>query len=275
MDGTGAQDNPYLVTTWAELVEKAAESEKYVKIDNDIDVLLEYPNGNAPKITLNAFVDGNDKTISRWYNTGNNYLIDTNSTYSAYIENVKFTNIRTSYSLIYNYTMSSNFSPIRNCTFAGLMQDGYVFNTYTGTATPPLRGITINIKGSNLRLLKDRTNNNHYNCNIKLKSNAASLYYNNTRNATTVFNDSYLDLDMPNLTQWEEEASAYMAFNNCALDIKTNSTLAMPTGNSVLSIYNQTHGPNLSSSDTSKIVGVADSDWLNLSALSALGFNTV
>ena len=44
--GTGTQADPYVVTTYAELVEKAAESGKYVKIGNDINITDEYPNGD-------------------------------------------------------------------------------------------------------------------------------------------------------------------------------------------------------------------------------------
>ena len=70
MAGSGIQSDPYLVSTWAELFEKANENDKYIKIEDDIEVLLEYPDGDAPTLVLNSYVDGDNKTISRWYCLG-------------------------------------------------------------------------------------------------------------------------------------------------------------------------------------------------------------
>ena len=65
--GTGTIDDPYVVTTWDELAEKAAlgssSAPVYVKLGNDINALDEYPDGNIPRITLAANVDGDGRTI--------------------------------------------------------------------------------------------------------------------------------------------------------------------------------------------------------------------
>ena len=66
--GTGTQQDPYIVTTWSELAEKAAESDVYIKIGNDINMNDEYPEGFSTQFTINcASIDGDGKTIKNLY----------------------------------------------------------------------------------------------------------------------------------------------------------------------------------------------------------------
>ena len=61
----GSQANPWIVTTYAELVDKSSNSGEYVRINNDINIIDEYPNGDMPQLALRAIIDGNNKNICR------------------------------------------------------------------------------------------------------------------------------------------------------------------------------------------------------------------
>lgn len=276
VSGTGTQNDPYIVTTWAELVAKAAESGVYVKVGDNIDVMLEYSEGNAPTLVLNGYVDGDGKTISRWYNTGSNYLININNTADKYIENAIFTNIKTTYSLVYNQTSAryGEHTAIRNCKFAGIMGDGYVFDGSNSNNNAMINGVVVNIKGNDLHLLKDYTSQNHSNCNIKLETNATWLNYIYANDRDQKWYDSYFDITAPNLTSIKG-GDGRVSFDNCVLDIKTDGTFTFDTRNSMLSIFNSTNAPNAVGT-AGKIVGVDDTHWLDAEYLEyTVGFNIV
>ena len=66
--GTGTSADPYVVTTWDELADKAAESGKYVKLGNDIDLNNEYPEGLASGLSVSCTqIDGDGKTVKNLY----------------------------------------------------------------------------------------------------------------------------------------------------------------------------------------------------------------
>ena len=273
--GTGTQADPYIVTTWAELVAKAAESGVYVKVGDNIDVMLEYSEGNAPTLVLNGYVDGDGKTISRWYNTGERYLITTNNT--TYIENAIFTNIKTNYSLIYNL---SDYNPdhitVQNCKFAGIMGDGYVFAGQGDSSSGKIDGIAVNIKGGDLKFMYIGSSSgvSYSNLNIKLSTSTTRLcesnYYINSN-----FNDSYFELDAPNLTEISNTPNRMIFFDNCVLDIKSDGAITFDSGNAMLSIFNSTNAPNAVET-AGKIVGVDDTHWLDAEYLEyTVGFNIV
>jgi uncharacterized Zn finger protein len=50
--GTGTQADPYVVTTYGELVEKAKTSGVYIELANDINIADEYPNENMPQLEI-------------------------------------------------------------------------------------------------------------------------------------------------------------------------------------------------------------------------------
>lgn len=269
----GTEDDPYLATTWDELVAYAAEAGKYVKVANDIDVLSEYPDGSAPTLVLNSYVDGDNKTISRWYCTGQRYMITTNNT--TYIKNAIFTNIKTSWSLVYNVSDgNSDHITVQNCKFAGIMGDGFVFDGQNDTRSGKLDRITVNIKGSNLKLIFQggSAGFSNGNFNVKLKTSASYLwdsrYYINSS-----FYDSYFELDAPDMTSMSN-TSRYLYFNNCVLDITTDEETVINGGNSVLSIFNSTNAPHINEIE-GKIVGIEDVNWHNPTALAEAGFNIV
>lgn len=275
----GDQDNPYIVTTWADLVDKANIGGAYVKVGANIDVLTEYSDGSAPTLVLNGYVDGDNKTISRWYCTGQRYMVTTNNT--TYIKNTIFTNIKTGHSLVYNLSDgNSGHITVQNCKFAGIMGDGFVFDGQADTRSGKLDGITVNIKGSNLKLIYQGGSSSfsNGNFNVKLKTSASYLwdsrYY-----MTSSFYDSYFELDASNMTSMSSSGSRYLNFDNCVIDLKTSAiespnTFPFDTGNSLLTIVNNSHCP-VSDATPNKILGVSDTNWHNAAFLASQGFNIV
>lgn len=276
----GTEDDPYLATTWDELVIHASNTDAYVKVANDIDVLAEYPNGDAPTLVLNGYVDGNNKTISRWYCTGSRYLITTNTT-CHYIKNCTFTNIKTGYNLVsigVPYGQDS-YIVINNCKFAGIMGDGYIFspNENRDTRNGTIQNVAIDIKGNNLKLLYIGTGTDYphfYNFNVKLTSNASELLFSYYSTRHVFFNDSQLELHMPNITSIGN-ANAYCSFDNSILDLynETNN-VSFSSENANVSIFNKTHAPE-TTEIANKMVGILDANWHNVSALADAGFNIV
>lgn len=276
VSGTGAQADPYIVTTWAELVAKAAENDVYVKVGDNIDVMQEYDDGSAPTLVLNGYVDGDNKTISRWYNNGSRYLINSNNTADKYIENAIFTNIKTNYSLIYNQTSAryGEHTIVRNCKFAGIMGDGYIFDGSNSNNNAMINGVVVNIKGNDLHLLKDYTSQDHSNCNIKLETSATWLNYIYAGDRDQKWYDSYFDITASNLTSIKS-GDGRVSFDNCVLDIKSDGAFTFDTRNSMLSIFNSTNAPNAVGT-AGKIVGVDDTHWLDANYLAnTVGFNIV
>lgn len=270
----GDQDNPYIVTTWADLVARAAENGKYVKVGNNIDVLTEYSDGSAPTLVLNSYVDGDNKTISRWYCTGQRYMITTNNT--TYIKNAIFTNIKTGWSLVYNVSdYDHEHITVQNCKFAGIMGDGYVFAGQGDTRSGKLDSITVNIKGGNLKLIYHggSFSFSNGNFNVKLKTSTSYLWDSNYY-MTSSFYDSYFELDAPNMTSMSN-TSRYLNFDNCVLNLKSNGSITFDSGNSAISIFNSTNAPNAVGT-AGKIVGVDDTHWLDAAWIANnVGFNIV
>lgn len=282
VSGTGTQADPYVVTTWAELVAKAAESDKYVKVANNINVIAEYPDGDAPTLVLNSNVDGDNKTINEWYCTGSRYMISTNNTLH-YIKNCIFTNIKTTYHLVsiqVPYGQDS-FVVVNNCKFAGVMGDGYIFspNVNRDSRNGTIQNVVINIKGNDLKLLYIGTGNDYphfYNFNVKLTTDASLLVYSYYSGRYIYFNDSYMEIDGHNINMYlSGESSKKVLFDNSVVDIKTNETLYFDSGNSLVSIFNSTHAPS-AYGVTGKVIGVDDTHWLDADYLAnTVGFNIV
>ena len=66
--GTGTSADPYVVTTWDELVAKASETGVYIKLGNDINMNDEYPEGLETGFQIKCVeVDGDGKDIKNLY----------------------------------------------------------------------------------------------------------------------------------------------------------------------------------------------------------------
>ena len=269
--GTGEQDNPYIVSTYADLISKVTETGKYVKLGNDIDVLTEYPDGDVPQLTIScAEVDGDGKTISRLYKiTNDSYCVRVNS--PCVLKNTIFTNIYTNKSFIYlNSDSSSATSTAQNCKFAGICLGDYFIdmNSYSY-----FKNCSVNVQSSGVTKIAWFMGK-IINCNIKFSTKAGDMFSYSGGYAYNNMSGSYLEVEIPNLTSIGN-FNYHMTCNNNVFDIITDKTYtfdAQPNGSSV-SIWNTTHAPNITLYNGDRIKGVDEEHWLDTEYLASIGFN--
>ena len=272
ISGSGTQNDPYVVTTWVELVEKAAESGKYTQVGNDIDVLAEYPSGNVPTLSVRGYVDGNDCTLKGIYNTESKHIIAFSPSYNGLLENANFANINTSYSLIDNRASSASHVNIKNCKFAGKMQDGYILDRPESYYSGKVEGTSVNMKGGNMKLCNDYYNQTYTNCNIKIDTTATYLCNQNAYNYASIFLNCYMEINAPNLTEFGDSSTSFMKFDNTVLDLTTNNAVPFRVSdNAGISIFNSDHAPNMVT--TGNVKAVSTENWLNVSYLQGIGFD--
>lgn len=263
--GTGTQADPYVVTTYAELVEKAAESGKYVKIGNDINITDEYPNGDMPMLVVRAEIDGDGKTISNWYRTTSNtiYAIQfTNKDYGS-IKNLNIFNIYIKSSI---YFMRSDpryrtEALLTNCNVSGIMANNHAFYSCAWGTAVVFRGCSFNLKCS--KFMDTGEEVGFASCYLKIQTTASYILRSSD---SSIYSDSYIEAVAPNLTS----VSSGSKFSNSVLDITSNASFSV-TSTSEVSIVNSTHAPNVTVSGNA--VAVTDENWLDVSYLSSIGFN--
>ena len=124
--GTGTIADPYVVTTWSELAEKAAESDVYIKIGNDINMNDEYPEGFSTQFTIKcASIDGDGKTIKNLYfKSGRLFYCEYNRTW----KNTNFVNFvlgdgNNGAAFHYNGTIYNTLT-FKNCKLSGRLNSG-------------------------------------------------------------------------------------------------------------------------------------------------------
>lgn len=253
----------YTVTTYAELVEKAAESGAYVKIGNDIDVLTEYPNGDAPQLVINGTVNGDGHRINRLCRmlSGDSYCVVVNS--GRNLINTDFSNIYT------NQRFLSLNGSITNCRFAGIVLNIFM---YMPNGSSRATSCSFNIEGKTFQFITG-FEGVFNSCNIAFKSSSTELFtMPNAYSYTADFSDCYFDLDMPNLNGMVDWDSHGRRFDNNVFDIHTEQTwtIPRPPSNSSITIFNTTHAPN--TTGNSVVIGVPDDEWLDAEYLASIGF---
>lgn len=271
MSTSGTEQDPYIVTTWAELVSKAAENGKYTKLGNDIDAMAEFPNGNIPQLVVKGNVDGDGHTINGVYNTESKTVIAFNASEVGILENTNFTNINTSHSLIDGSSTQYNVI-MRGCKFGGKIQSGYILYR-TGTYCGSLEQCSFNFRGGDLKFSYENNNNTYTNCNIKLQTLASCLIYNNSSGKVVTFRNCYLDLSSPNLVDFGDDYRTSVGFENSVIDVETDESPVFRVIASDVSIFNSDHAPNITESGNVK--GVSTANWLNVSHLQSIGFDIV
>lgn len=267
--GTGTENDPYVVTTYDELVSKASESGKYVKIDNDINITEEYPDGDMPTLVVEAVIDGNSKTISNWYKTDSGYCISTSDSANttSCIHDLDIGNIMAlgSSTAFINRAENNNERPFFiNCNLRGKTDKAL---TTASSARVTFKQCSINI---NLGSAKPFGFHGCYfdSCYIIFTSTYSSNEFFDDYDGS-IAKDSYFEMNLPNITN---NISMYSkGFDNCAIDITSNSSFRIGGSSSNVSIVNSTHAPN--ATINANCVGIADSDWLDVEVLRAAGFN--
>ena len=198
--GTGTQADPYVVTTWDELVSKAAEFGKYVKLGADIDMNDEYPEGLNSAITINCNeIDGDGKSIKN-IKTEANRLIST-SNINGICKNLNFTNMligggSNSTTMIYQSDYRGVYK-FNHCKFSGRFEGnssqksqivyGYVRFDYCSFNFQLM---------SNSRILAEHSSKHHiflYYCNINLTGDTSETLY-------IILKNSYVKGSLSNAT---------------------------------------------------------------------------
>lgn len=95
MTGAGTQNDPYIVSTWADLVTKAAESGVYIKLGANIDMNDEYPEGITAGCDLNCCeLDGDGHKIKNISATNKAYIFRATYSGTLNIKNCSFINVK-------------------------------------------------------------------------------------------------------------------------------------------------------------------------------------
>jgi hypothetical protein len=263
--GTGTQADPWVVTTYAELVSKAGNSGEYVKIGNDINIIAEYPDGDMPQLEIAADVNGDGKTISNWYSTSGVVIYIHGSTaqlHDCTIGNI-YAHSGDSFMQIEGYNENYHFV---NCNFYGVLFMPLFEAIDEKGSTNNLKSCSINIdnKGS-----VSAINHSQYgytgikSCYIKVKTTGSATDLFDTSKTTFVI-DSYIETDV--------SCACYGDMSNCVLDLTTTESLFARNNSSTgLCIINSTHAPNATTGNGFELVD--DTHWLDAAYLSSIGFN--
>ena len=264
--GSGTQADPWVVTTYAELVEKA-DDEGYIRIGNNINITDEYPDGDMPTLEIvKSNIDGDGKVISNWYKTDSGYCInetDSSDTVSCIhdltIKNVYITSALTAFC---KRSENNGRAFFENCNISGVFFKPFAHD-----------GSVITFKSCSFNCdFKSNAicdcSGYYENCYVKAKSTTSGAFLTDYPVNPTA-KDSYFELDVPNISRLDNYGHG---FDNCVLDITSNAQFNAGGGNHAVSIINTTHAPN-ANPDGTNTKGVSNTNWLDVSYLSSIGFN--
>lgn len=263
IEGTGTEDDPYIITKMSELYEKAGEDNAYLRIHNDINITDEYPNGNMPTLTIKCHIDGNGKRISNWYKTSGTVIIKYNATV---VHDLIFSNIYCPQNLFMDCRNINNNYHFVNCKFRGVVADFFQApNSYDSVNN--FSSCAFNLKSNYHGMVVNQWSyiGLRY-CRIKYTTDSSINYLiTDCRPEYNTFNSCYIDIP------FRLGSGQYI---NCVCDLTTTQTFTLGGSSSnAKSIVNSTHAPNASVSSNGNFVLVSDGDWLNTNYLRSVGFN--
>ena len=127
MTGTGTENDPYIVESWAELLSVMEESTNYVKLKENavIDFDEIYPEGIPYNFDINAHLDGNGGEMRNAY-----FSADVSRMYFKDVKNLGIVNALVNRPIgIYS---SGAFDTVKmtNCRFSGIVQNGQLLSAY-------------------------------------------------------------------------------------------------------------------------------------------------
>ena len=265
--GTGTQADPYVVTTYAELVDTAKVFSKYIKIGNDINITDEYPDGDMPTLQVNSPIDGDGHVISNWYRTVGAEIIAI--TDANHVDNLTIKNIYVTYTgAIFSFPTNDAVWRFNNCKFSG-----YVLGWLYDGSNPynHFKNCSFNIKTG--------ITGNHYlmqsnclNCYIHVhftKNGGNGLFGNNAK-----VENSYIEATADDSVKNVAYLGQFGSVTNCVIDSYLTTSQSLESYSSYgadLSIINSTHAPNYTVSG--KLALVDDEHWLDTAYLASIGFN--
>lgn len=132
--GSGTSANPYIVTSWGELVQAASNSDKYIEFPKEpgtINIEEEYGKNEPPELEIysGAHINGNDWTIHGLWGKTHNCISNRYSyqKYKSYIKNLNFGSFHSQG----NWFMDNGSNGytavcIENCTFWGKCEKNFM-----------------------------------------------------------------------------------------------------------------------------------------------------
>lgn len=266
--GTGTIDDPFVVTTYSELVNTASTFGVYIKVGNDINIADEYPDGDMPPLQVNSPIDGDAHVISNWYRTVGAELIAI--TDSSHVDNLTLKNIYVTYSgNIFSFPENNAAWRFNNCKFSG-----YVSGWLCSGVNPYnyFKNCSFNIKSDH----SDR-GGTHYlmqskclNCyiHVHFTQNGGNGLWGNYAKVE----NSYIEVTADDSVKNAVNLGQFGSVTNCVIDSYLTTSQSLESYSSAdLSIINSTHAPNYTVSG--KLALVDDEHWLNTEYLASIGFN--
>lgn len=199
ISGTGVQGDPFVVTTWDELVTAAGDIGSYVKLGNDIDLNDEYSSGIPATLVLDCVeLDGDGYKISNLVSNNLGNVFQMGQGTSVSIKNFKLLNflIVSAFSdgVLFNATGKTiNFEL---CQFSGrfFSESNYLNLFGSGIINLNRCSYYIESQGKFRTVAEDNQFQCNY-CNMKLIGDITdNLYF--------VFNNSYLTGRVTGGTIW-------------------------------------------------------------------------
>lgn len=147
--GSGTSSDPYIVTTWGELVQAAKQDGKYIEFPREpgtINIEEEYGKNEPPELEIRsgAHINGNGWTIhGLWSKThdciSNRYAY---KNYFSYIKNLNFGSFHSQGDwFMSNGTNGYTAVCIENCTFGGICEKNFMRLASTNdVASQPMNG---------------------------------------------------------------------------------------------------------------------------------------
>lgn len=263
--GTGTIDDPFVVTTYSELVNTASTFGVYIKVGNDINITDEYPDGDMPTLQVNSPIDGDGHVISNWYRTVGAELIAI--TDANHVDNLTIKNIYVTYTgAIFSFPTNDAAWRFNNCKISG-----YVLGWLYDGSNPynHFKNCSLNIKTG--------ITGNHYlmqsnclNCYIHVhftKSGATGLWGNWAK-----VENSYIEATADDSVKNAVTLGGFGSVTNCVIDSYLTTSQSLESYSSAdLSIINSAHAPNYTVSG--KLALVDDEHWLDTAYLASIGFN--
>lgn len=299
--GTGTQADPFVVTTYSELVSKITNpdslSECYIKVGNDIDIAEEYPFGDMPVLDFgnNVFLDGDGKTITNWYYTGSGYSgvikLYNKTSHPCQMKNLNLANIVLKSSSQYFLLISSSGNGtqtdnilVENCTFVGIFFGTVLSIQWENQNVSALRSCAFNVLlKSNTEFIRRVYTLPLESCNVRIvseHSTGANLIDVSSTSSPCPHN-CYFDISIPNTSTASSTAISNATYDNCVIKLTTpiGSTASSKAkfGVSVsghnVSILNTSDATGVEPNGSTQIKEVTDQNWHDIAYLQSIGFS--
>jgi hypothetical protein len=299
--GTGTQADPFVVTTYSELVSKITNpdslSECYIKVGNNIDIAEEYPFGDMPVLDFgaNVFLDGDGKTITNWYYTGSGtdgvIKLYSKTSHPCWMKNLHLANIVLKSSGQYFLLISSSGSGtqtnnilVENCTFVGIFFGTVLSISWETQNVSALRSCAFNVLLKSNAIFNRRT----YalpleSCNVRIVSEhltGASLIAVLSTSSPCPHN-CYFDISIPNAATGSSVTISNATYDNCVIKLRTplgttaskKGKFGVSASGYNVSILNTSDATGVEPDGSTQIKEVTDQNWHDIAYLQSIGFS--